>query len=66
MISATFYLKEWIMVPLSLSEEKVEIKSHVYFEAVRSNFMQGTLNFLKLNKLFLAAIDINIRNISPE
>ena len=28
--------------------------------------MQGTLNFLKLNKLFSAAIDINIRNISPE
>ena len=28
--------------------------------------MQGTLNFLKLNKLFSAAIDINICNISPE
>ena len=28
--------------------------------------MQETLNFLKLNNSFLAAIDINISNIPPE
>ena len=50
------------MVSLSLSEEKV--KSPVYFEAVRPNFVQGTLNFLKLNNSFLAAIKIS--NIPPE
>ena len=35
-------------------------KSHVYFEALRPNFMQGNLNFVKLNNLFWAAINKNI------
>ena len=41
-------------------KRKWKIKSYVYSEAVRPNFMQGTRNFLKLNNLFSAAIDINI------
>ena len=41
-------------------KRKWKIKSYVYSEAVRPNIMQGTLNFLKLNNLFSAAIDINI------
>ena len=41
-------------------KRKWKIKSHVHFEAVTPNFMQRTLNLLKLNNLFSAAIDINI------
>ena len=45
---------------------KLEFRGHVYFQAVRPQFILNALNWLKLNNPPYNSITINIKNISSE
>ena len=47
-------------------KRKLEFRGHVYFQAVRPQFILNALNWLKLNNPLYNSITINIKNISSE
>ena len=47
-------------------KRKLEFRGHVYFQAVRPQFILDALNWLKLNNPLYNNITIDIQNISAE
>ena len=47
-------------------KRKLEFRGHVYFQAVRSQFIFDALNWLKLNNLLYNNITIDIKNINAK
>ena len=47
-------------------KRKIEIKGHVYFESVRSCFVEIALNYLKGHNRFYSNVLINLENINQD
>ena len=47
-------------------KRKIQFRGHVYFEAVRPEFVMTALNWLKANNILYKDIQIDFTNISTE
>ena len=47
-------------------KRKIQFRGHVYFEAVRSEFIMTELNWLKVNNILYKDIQIDCTNIGTE